>query len=166
MFALRRDGATGLFVDFNAAGTIVTKNLDVPDTISRRTMLCVYDKITASAIAATGTINFDALTQNVLYYTTNASANYTLNIRGSASETLNSILPVGASLTVVFMNTNGATARYQTGFQIDGSAVTPKWIDGSPPIAGNANSIDVYTFSILKTANATYTVFGILNKFS
>jgi hypothetical protein len=166
MFSIRRDGATGLYIDFNTSGTINTKSFDGPETLSRRTMLCVFDKITASAIAATGTINFDALTQNVLYYTSNASGNWTINVRGSSGETLNSVLPIGASLTVVFMATNGATPYYQTGFQIDGSAVTPKWIEGTAPTAGNANSVDVYTYSILKTASATYTVFAILNKFS
>lgn len=119
------------------------------------------ERTTVSATAATGTVAFDALTQGVLYYTTDASGNWTLNIRGNSTTTLNSILSVGDSITVSFLVTNGATARYQTGFQIDGNAVTPKWSGGTAPSSGNASSIDAYSFTIIKTAaTPTYTVFG------
>ncbi len=116
------------------------------------------ETVTISATAATGTIAFDAATQGVLYYTTNASANWTLNVRASGAATLNSVLSTGQSITVAFLVTNGATAYYQTGFQVDGSAVTPKWIGGAAPTSGNANSIDIYTATIIKTGAATFTV--------
>jgi hypothetical protein len=102
------------------------------------------ERTTVSATAATGTINFDAVTQSVLYYTSNASANWTLNVRGSSGATLSSILAVGDAITVVFLATNGATAYYPTVYQIDGSAVTPKWQGGTAPTAGSASSIDAY----------------------
>ena len=124
------------------------------------------EKITTSATAATGTINFDALTQPVLYYTSNASNNWTLNIRGNASNTLNSIMEIGRALTVVFMVTNGATPYRQTGFTIDGSTVSPKWQGGSAPSAGNANSVDSYAVTIMKTANATFSVFESQTRFA
>jgi len=125
------------------------------------------ERTTISATAATGTVNFDAVTQAVLYYTTNASANWTLNVRGNSSTTLSSMLTVGDSITVVFLNTNGATAYYPTVYQIDGSAVTPKWQNGTAPTAGNASSIDAYSLNILKTAaTPTYVVFASQNKFA
>jgi len=112
-----------------------------------------------AAIAATGTVNIDLVTSSYWYYTTNASANFTLNFRGNSSTTLNSILSVGQSISVVFLNTNGSTAYYPNAFQIDGSSVTPKWSGGTAPTAGNASSIDSYSFSIIKTAaTPTYTV--------
>jgi hypothetical protein len=117
------------------------------------------ERATVSATAATGTINFDLGTQGVLYYTTNASANFTLNFRSSATVSLNTALAVGDSISAVFLNTNGATAYYPTVFQIDGSAVTPKWSGGTAPSAGNASAIDAYSFTIIKTAaTPTYTV--------
>lgn len=123
------------------------------------------ETVTVTATAATGTINFDALTQSVLYYTTNASANWTLNFRGNSTTTLNSLTSVGDSITLTFLNTNGATAYYPTTIQIDGSSVTPKW-QGAAPTAGNASSIDVYSFVIVKTAaTPTYTVFASQVKF-
>jgi hypothetical protein len=72
--------------------------------------------MTVSATAATGTINFDADTQGVLYYTTDASADWTLNVRGSASTTIDSKLAVGDSTTVAFLVTNGATALQALSF--------------------------------------------------
>jgi hypothetical protein len=138
--------------------TAVTADLTTAQTLSRKTLKAPEEIITISATAATGTINFDFITQGILYYTTNASANFTLNFRGDGSNTLNSIMAVGDSISGVFLNTNGGTAYYASAFQIDGSAVTPKWSGGTAPSAGNASSIDSYSFTIIKTANATFTV--------
>jgi len=125
------------------------------------------ERTTVSATAATGTVNFDASTQGVLYYTTNASANFTLNIRGNSSTTLSSILTTGDAITVVFLNTNGATPYYPTVYQIDGSAVTPKWQGGTAPTGGNASTIDAYSLTIIKTASTpTYTVLASQTKFA
>jgi hypothetical protein len=125
------------------------------------------ERTTVSATAATGTVNFDASTQGVLYYTTNASANFTLNVRGTSSTTLSSILTTGDAITVVFLNTNGATPYYPTVYQIDGSAVTPKWQGGTAPTGGNASSIDAYSLTIIKTAaTPTYTVLASQTKFA
>jgi len=121
---------------------------------------------TVSATAATGTIAYDVLTQSVLYYTTNASANWTLNVRGSSGTSLNTVMSVGQTVTVTFMVTNGGTAYYASAFQIDGTSVTPKWQGGTAPTSGNASSIDVYTYAIVKTASATYTVFASQTKFA
>ena len=119
------------------------------------------------ASAATGTINIDAKTSTVWYYTSNASANFTLNFRGSASVSLATLLAVGQSITIVFLNTNGATPYYPTVYQIDGSAVTPKWQGGTAPSAGNASAIDAYSITIIKTAaTPTYTVIGSQTKFA
>jgi hypothetical protein len=124
------------------------------------------EKMTISATASTGTINYDALTQAVLYYTTDASGNWTLNVRADASTTLNSIMSIGESLTVVFLSTQGATAYYNSAFQVDGSSITPKWQGGSAPSAGNVSGIDTYIYTIIKTADATFTALGSIVDFS
>ena len=113
-----------------------------------------------SATAATGTVNVNVETGTAWYYTLNASANWTFNFRGDASTSLDSIMAVGDSVTVVFLVTNGATAYYPTVFQVDGSAVTPKWSAGDAPAAGNASSVDSYLFTVIKTGAATFSVFG------
>ena len=118
----------------------------------------IKETTTVSATAATGTINYDVATQSVLYYTTNASANFTVNIRASSGTTLNAAMSTGEAITVAFLVTNGATAYYNNAFQVDGSSVTPKWQGGTAPTTGNINSIDIYTYTIIKTASATFTV--------
>ena len=136
-------------------------------TSTNTVLVSPEERTTVSATAATGTINFDAVTQSVLYYTTNSTANWTLNIRGNSSTTLTSMLATGDAITVVFLATNGATAYYPTAYQIDGSAVTPKWQGGIAPTSGNASSIDGYSLTIIKTASTpTYTVLASQTKFA
>ena len=120
-----------------------------------------------AAIAATGTVAIDCVTSTYWYYTTAASANFTLNFRGNSTTTLASILGTNQSISIVFLNTTGATAYYPTVFQIDGVAVTPKWAGGTAPTAGNASATDVYSFSIIKTAaTPTYVVLAGQVKFA
>lgn len=124
------------------------------------------ERLTVSATAAASTVNFDALTQGVLYYTSNASGNWTLNVRGDGSNTLNSVLTTGDSITIVFLATQGATAYYSNAFTIDGTSVTPKYISGTAFSAGNASSIDSYVYTIIKTGSATFTVLASQTKFA
>ena len=126
----------------------------------------MFEQGTVSATAATGTINFDTLTQSVLYYTTNASGNWTLNIRGNSGTSLNSIMATGQSLTIAFLATQGSTAYYQTALNVDGSAVTPKWQGGTAPTSGNASSTDIYVITLIKTASATFTALASQTKFA
>ena len=120
---------------------------------------------TISATAATGTINYDVTTQSVLYYTSNASANWTVNFRASSGTTLNTAMSTGQSVTAAFLVTQGGTAYYNNVVQVDGSTVTPKWQGGTAPTAGNASSIDAYVYTIVKTGAATFTVFASQTQF-
>jgi hypothetical protein len=134
--------------------------------LTNTTITTIQEPTTVSATAATGTINFDCLTQAILYYTSNASANWTVNLRGSGSVTLNSMMAANTSVSVSFLVTQGSTAYYNNAVTIDGTSVTPKWQGGTAPTAGNASSIDAYTYEIIKTASATYTVLASQTKFA
>ena len=118
------------------------------------------ERLNVVASAATGTINIDVLTAAVWYYTSNAGANHTLNFRGNSSTSLNNILATNDSVTVNWLVTNGATAYYPNLITVDGatSGVSIKWSGGVAPSAGNASSIDAYSFTIVKTAATSYTV--------
>lgn len=113
---------------------------------------------TISATAATGTINYDVCTQSILYYTTNASANWTLNLRCSSGTSLNTAMSTGDVVTVTFLVTQGASPFYNNVLTVDGGANTPKCQGSTCPSAGNASGVDAYTYAIIKTANATFTV--------
>jgi len=118
---------------------------------------------------ATGTITINSTSLSILYYTQNATGNFVINLTGltSPAVTLDSLLSVGECITLVFLATQGSTAYYATSIQVDGttSGLTTKWQGGDAPVAGNINSIDSYTFTVLKTASATFTVLASLTQF-
>jgi len=126
----------------------------------------VKEKVTVTAVASTGTINYDFLTQAVLYHTTVATGQFTINLRGSSSTTLNNMLSVGESVTGAFLNTN--TTFYVSTITIDGSStnVTLEYQGGSAPTSGNAG-IDVYSFTAIKTATTpAYTILASQTQFN
>lgn len=119
------------------------------------------------ADATSGTENLNTLSGSHMYHTTNSAGNFTLNVRGNGTITLNSLLSVGETTTVAFSVTNGATPYVLTALTIDGNAQTVRWQGGTAPASGNANSIDVYTFAITKTAaTPTYMVLGSQTRFA
>jgi hypothetical protein len=121
---------------------------------------------TVSATAATGTIAYDITTQSVLYYTSNASANWTVNFRASSGTSLNTLMSTGQSMTVAFLVTQGSTAYYNSAVQVDGttSGVTTRWLGGAPT-AGNASGIDSIRYLIIKTGSATFTILASVTQF-
>jgi hypothetical protein len=146
--------------------TINTGTLSIPTISTYGNIKALFETATITASAPSATTNFDVTTQAVQFYTSNASANFTFNIRGDGSTTLNSILSTGQSVTLALLVTNGATPYYPTAYQIDGNSVTPKWQTGNAPTGGNASSIDVYTFAVVKTASATFTVLASQTKYA
>lgn len=126
----------------------------------------IKETANVSTANATANVTLNAITQSVLYYTGNATANTTINITGNSTVTLNNAMANGQSISVVFMSTQGNTAYYVNGYQIDGAAVTPKWQGNSAPTSGNARSIDTYCFTAIKTGSATYTVLASLTQFA
>ena len=135
-------------------------------TVTNTTVTEMRETATISATAATGTVDYDALAQVVLYYTTDASGNFTVNFRGNSGTSLDSVMSTGQSLSATFLVTNGATAYYNSALQVDGSSVTPKWQGGSAPTSGNASSIDSYTYVIIKTGSAAFTVLASVTQFA
>lgn len=121
------------------------------------------EKVTVSATAATGTVNYYVTTQSVIYYTSNASANWTINLTGASTPvTLDTLMATGESITVVHLVTNGSTPYYNNVVHVDGTTtgVTTKWLGGVAPAGGSASAIDSYTYTIVKTGSATFTVFA------
>jgi len=130
------------------------------------TLTSPRETIALSAVAATGAININVIDSSVDIRTVNATANWTINVRGSVSTTLDSIMSSGEQISIVFESPNGATAYYPTAFYVDGSAVVPKWLGGTAPSSGNINSNDVYVYTIRKTGAATFTALASQNKFA
>jgi hypothetical protein len=143
-----------------------TQTLSGSSSVIAAVITNAAEPTTVSATAATGTIALYPSTQSILYYTTNASANWTVNLTFSAGTTLNTAMSTGQTMTVTFWVTQGSTAYYNSTVQVDGTTtnVTTKW-QGGAPTAGNASGIDVYTYSITKTGSATFTVLASQTQF-
>lgn len=156
---ISNDAVTG---DKLANDITIANNL----TITGSTTFAETKEKTTVDNSTTGTINFDALTQAVMLFDTDQTANRTINFRGDGSNSLDSIMSTGESMTVALLMTQGATPYYLNTYQIDSSGVTPKWQGGTAPDAGNASGIDIYSFSIVKTASATFTVVASQTQFA
>jgi hypothetical protein len=129
-------------------------------SLANTTISNVYETVNVWSSGANNTINFDILNQAVIYSTANATGNWTLNFRGNSAVSLNNTLPIGESTTVAFFSTQGTTAFYSTTANIDGISQTIKWLGGSAPTSGDVSSVDVYTYSIIKTGSSTFSIFG------
>lgn len=155
--------------DYVAPGTATTftalQTFSGSSSVAAAKMANAKEVATVSATAATGTINYDVTTQSVLYYTTSASANWTVNFRGSSGTSLDTIMSTGESMTVAFLVTQGATAYYNSAVQVDGASVTPKYQGGTAWSAGNASGIDAYVYTIIKTGSAAFTVLASQTQF-
>lgn len=148
------------------AGLTLTAPIENDAVQNYSTLKSATETINIVAAAATGTININKETSTVWYYTSNASANHTLNFRYNSSTTLNSKMSIGESVTFIWINTNGSTPYYPSAITIDGSSITPKFSGGTAYTAGNASSVDMYQYSIIKTADATFTVFAAQVKYA
>jgi hypothetical protein len=159
--------ATKNYVDtyVGALGTMSTQNANAV-AITGGSISSLLEGSTITASAPTSTTNYDFKTQAVQYYTSNCTTNFTINIRGNSTTSLDSVMTTGQTATMVLMVTNGATPYYPNVIQIDGSTITPKYQGGLTITAGNASSIDIYTIAIVKTGSATFTSFVSQTKFA
>jgi hypothetical protein len=134
---------------------------------ARPLLIAPEERVNVTGSTASGTVIMNTATDSVTYYTANASANWTINLRGNASLTMNNALQTGEAITSVFLNTNGTTAYYPTTIQVDGgtAGVSTKWQGGVAPTAGNASSIDSYSFTVIKTAGSAFTVLASQTQF-
>lgn len=149
--------------------TVAGLTLSAPTLTGTTKVAQLLETTTISTSAVTATQNYDVITNGaVTYVTASNTSNYTLNVRGDGSTTLNSVMSTGQALTIAHLVTNGGTAYYLTALQIDGttSGVTLEWQNGTAPSAGNVNSVDIYSITIIKTGNAAFTAFAAQTRFA
>jgi len=131
-------------------------NLSVTGTT---TVQQIKEKVVANSTGSKGTIAFDLSSSAILFKTSNASANFTLNFTGLGG--LDSVMNSNESMTCTFINTNGAIPYIPSQLQIDGANITPVWSGPTGgPGTGTTNGKDMYTFNIIKTAANTFSVFA------
>ena len=133
----------------------------------------IFETATITAAAPAATANFDVSTQAVQFYTSASANPFIFNLRGNDSTTLEALMAIGQSTTVATLVTCSNSAHYLTAFRIDGNAsgangysFTAKWQGGTASLSGNANSIDIYTVNVIKTASKTFTLLASQTKFA
>jgi uncharacterized membrane protein len=156
------------------ANTVAVNNVSVagrgtfigtPSTLALSTPNIV-ESLTIVPAAPLNQINYYVTAQTIIYYTVAATTNMVVNITGNDLNSLNSLLSIGQSVSLALLITNGASGFYVNAVRVDGVAQTVKWQAGSVPSAGNTNSTDMYTFAVMKTANATFSIFGAQIKYA
>ena len=166
------NAATGNAPNLSATGTDTNVDLNLTPKGIGRVTLNGNGKINGLAEKVTTVASFDSdivvdtNTQGVLLYTAAADANFTINLRGDGSNSLDASMDNGESVTVAVITKQNATAYYASTIQVDGSGVTPVWQGGSAPTTGNSTSNDVYTFTAIKTASSTFTVLAAQTQFA
>lgn len=162
--------ATGGNVTGNLVFTTGKLGLNVsPNTLlhvqGTTTLQEVIEKVNVSNTAMSANINFDILEQPILYLTSSAAANSTINFRGNSTVAVDTLLRTGQAVTVSLFVTNSGLPYKANVVQIDGVIQVPKWAGGIEPVSGSAFSTDLYSYTIIKTATATYTVFASQQKY-
>jgi len=164
---------TQLDANFNTPATLGNTSVGLGNTtttvgnlaLTNATITEIQETANVTATAANGTINVDVLSNVVYYLTSNAAANWTINFRGNSATTLNTVMATNASLSASVLASQGPTAYYNNNVTIDGAATNVKWQGGSAPTSGNANSVDCYSYVIIKTSTNTYNVFASQTQF-
>jgi hypothetical protein len=169
-------GTTGVLsaatagTDYVAPGTATTftatQTFNGTSSTAALKEINIIEPASVTAVAPTATTNFYINSGAVQYITANNANNWTLNIAFSAGTTLNAAMTTNDSITCTLVTTNTTTAYYLSAVTIDGVSVTPKWQGGTAPTSGNASSIDSYTFVIIKTGSAVFTVLAAQTKFA
>ena len=139
------------------AGTVSATGLDLSGMLSEGA------NITAGKLSAN--TNIDLENGMVHLFTTTETATSTPNIRFSSSSSLNSSMAIGDAVTVALISKTAA-AGYSAQLQIDSTSVTEEWLGGSAPSTGGSGGYDVYTYNIIKTADATFLVLANLVNFA
>ena len=125
----------------------------------------VIEQVKVTASAPPSTLNFDALSGSVLYQSASTANNWTINFRGSSATSLNSMMYPGQSMTFAVL-VNHATVGYTASVhQVDGTTITPRWQGGTLP-SGSGTSTDIYSYTLIKTANAAFNIFAAQTKFA
>jgi len=157
---------SGTFIGGSFTSIISTAATSVNETSVYPILNSPEERMNVVASAATGTINIDTSTAGIWYYTSNAGANHTLNFRYSSSTSLNSVLATGDAMTLVWLNTNGTTPYYPNVITVDGATSGVSIKVPAAITAGNTSAIDVYSFTLIKTAATSYTVLETQTKFA
>ena len=73
---------------------------------------------------------------------------------------INTDLAVGKAISVMVISKQDNSSYYANHVKIDGADVVEEWLCGVTPTTGGSSGYDVYTYNIMKTGDAAFTVFA------
>jgi len=166
-------GTTGTFSgNVSVGGTLTYEDVTNVDSVGIVTARAGVDlngtlreKTNVVAGKLSDNLNIDTANGMVHLFTTQETTTSTPNIRVNGSTSLNSVMAIGETISVTLITT-AAAGGYSAELTIDGNAVTENWTGGTAPAAGGSSGVDVYAYTIIKTADATFTVIASLTKTS
>ena len=144
----------------NSTGIVTAVGLDLTGQLREQV------NITAGKLSDNTNINID--NGMLHHFTTTETTTATPNITSTAG--LNTSMAVGDAISVTLVTT-AAAAGYASTVHIDGSIIstnsgTLNWTGGTAPSAGGSSGVDIYAYTIMKTASGRYTVIASLTKTS
>ena len=119
-----------------------------------------------TAATPNGEFNFYLASGHFFRYTGTPGADYYPNFKHSASINLNDRMSTNDVIAAtLIVNSPATTYHIANTIHIDGNAhgensysIDTDWVGGSAPDAGNGSGHDVYSFTIIKTADKTFTI--------
>jgi hypothetical protein len=141
------------------AGNTLAANLQI-------SLTQVFESANVFTTAVGGNVNIDLQNNTVYFFSSNTTANVTFNLRANTQNTLDSQLSIGQSVTTAILLKQGAT-RYRANVYVDGVLQVPFYLGNSAPSFATTQqeSVDVYSFNIIKTAANTYTILAANSNF-
>ena len=141
------------------AGNTLASNLHI-------SLAQVLETANVYSTAVGGNVNIDLENNTVYFFSSNTTANVTFNLRANTQNTLDSQLLIGQSIATAILLKQGST-RYRANVYIDGTLQSPFYLGNSAPSFATTQqeSIDLYSFNVIKTASNTYTVLASNSSF-
>jgi len=113
--------------------------------------------VSATALSADDFCNIDS---ELFHYRTANLGGTANNLRLKSNVGFNTIMATGDIMNFTLAHNVNATTAFVNNVFIEGVAQTENWIGGSAPSDGGGSGVDIYSFTIIKTAANTYTVIG------
>ena len=137
------------------AGGTFTGSVNFSSGLNLSKLLVEQVNITAGKLSDNTDIDLE--NGMVHLFTTQETTTSAPNIRFNSSTTLNSKMSVGEAISVTII-TAAAAAAYSDQLKIDGNHITENWVGGSAPSSGGSGTYDIYAYTIIKRADATFTI--------
>jgi hypothetical protein len=119
----------------------------------------VLEEANINSIAIGGNVNIDVADSTVYFFNANTTANVTFNIRANTQNTFDSVTTIGETTSLAIAVKHG-TVRHEANLSIDGVVQTLFYAGNTRPanVSISSAEINLFSYSIFKTAANTYTV--------